>query len=530
MKTFFKNGRIVVLVTGISLIITFFVLMSFENKLNENDLKALKRSELSIITLENDVFKNEIDSIIGDLGYLNYAYGSDLDKRSNHNAIAEKWIIFSDQKRIYNQIRFIDINGDEIIRIEFNQNGSYSVNKSTLQNKKNRYYFEDTADLENGDIYISPIDLNIESNIIQTPFVPMIRVSTPVFNDDGDRIGIIVLNYFATDLLDKLKKIADNSQGEIYLLNKEGYWISSPNKEDEWHFMFEDQLDLTFAKQYPEVWAAIKSDAHELITQEGLFIFEKMNTSKIELDNIDDDNTVYDANELIIVSKLDRNGIHKNLLDDEYLQKSINVVSKYKIHFMVIFLIAFSISLEIYNSKKTFEQIKYFSEYDAFTDVYNRATGYSKLFDTLKKVQKTNLNVSLCFIDINGLKEVNDNLGHAYGDELIKTVANVIKSSIRKDDIFSRLGGDEFMVVFYNRNKEESQAIWSRILAHLDEINQNENRPYFISLSHGIRDDVKEPSLIDDYIKEADEKMYEEKRTIKQNLSVLKKDPNNKEG
>ena len=139
--------------------------------------------------------------------------------------------------------------------------------------------------------------------------------------------------------------------------------------------------------------------------------------------------------------------------------------------------------------------------------------------------QKSNKDfvTSLCFIDVNGLKQVNDNLGHQFGDELIKTVVDVIKSTIREDDFVARLGGDEFLIVFNGADCDKSEEIWSRIKNTYDHINNNEDRLYMISVSHGIVSSKKLiRSEIDELIKIADEKMYEEKVLMKQNLIIIK--------
>jgi len=134
---------------------------------------------------------------------------------------------------------------------------------------------------------------------------------------------------------------------------------------------------------------------------------------------------------------------------------------------------------------------------------------------------------SLCFIDINGLKEVNDVLGHKLGDELIVLVSSVIKKTIREQDFLIRLGGDEFLIVFHNIRKEIAEDIWQRIVQNYNQINQIEDRPYMISVSHGIVDfDNTCKDLVDDLINAADEKMYHEKQIIKSGLTVVKKNSN----
>ncbi|NLY85451.1 MAG: GGDEF domain-containing protein [Tissierellia bacterium] len=85
--------------------------------------------------------------------------------------------------------------------------------------------------------------------------------------------------------------------------------------------------------------------------------------------------------------------------------------------------------------------------YDGLTKVYNRRSGIPKLSRMISSHDGYKV-FSLCYIDINGLKKVNDELGHKYGDDLILTVVKVVKRNIREDDFVIRLGGDEFLIVF----------------------------------------------------------------------------------
>ncbi|MDR7857458.1 diguanylate cyclase domain-containing protein [Tissierella sp.] len=165
----------------------------------------------------------------------------------------------------------------------------------------------------------------------------------------------------------------------------------------------------------------------------------------------------------------------------------------------------------------------YFNEliYDSLTRVYNRRSGLSKLNRMFQYDDRRQFTISLCFIDINGLKQVNDVLGHKYGDELIVSSVDIIKNSIREHDFIIRLGGDEFLVVFNGINENTAETVWSRIVQAYDKINREEGRPYLISVSHGIVEyNNKQKSELDNLIKEADEKMYLEKRKIKEELKI----------
>ena len=164
------------------------------------------------------------------------------------------------------------------------------------------------------------------------------------------------------------------------------------------------------------------------------------------------------------------------------------------------------------------------SSIDSMTKTFNRQTGIEKLEGLLSADERRHYIGSLCYIDINGLKEVNDTLGHNFGDELIVSVAEAIKETIREQDFVVRLGGDEFLIVFNGIDSEMSETIWKRVIQACEKINQEDGRPYIISLSHGIvAFDNKRNTHVDDLIQAADTKMYDEKKKKKEGLIVIRK-------
>ena len=203
------------------------------------------------------------------INYLNYTCSDNLYTKKNLDEIGENWIEFSNQRGIYDQIRFLDKSGDEIIRVNYENNKAYLVDKSRLQNKKDRYYFKETELLKTSDIYVSPLDLNIENEKIEIPYKPMIRFSTPVYDEYNDFQGVIILNYLADSILKIFKELSQNSQGDISLLNSNSFWLSSKDKNNEWGFMFDSMNKKRFQSDYPEEWEIVKQGKNQIITEQN---------------------------------------------------------------------------------------------------------------------------------------------------------------------------------------------------------------------------------------------------------------------
>ena len=95
-----------------------------------------KINETRLVNLEKDYIGNEFISIISDLNYLKQSFKYIIFEENNYENIANNWKIFSTEKNIYDQIRFIDINGNEKIRINITTEGGIIVPEKLLQNKK----------------------------------------------------------------------------------------------------------------------------------------------------------------------------------------------------------------------------------------------------------------------------------------------------------------------------------------------------------------------------------------------------------
>ena len=214
------------------------------------------------------------------------------------NALGEEFLRLSASCRMYDQIRYLNENGMETVRVNFNEGEPSIVPDDKLQNKAKRYYFADAFVLEKGQVFVSPLDLNIERGRIERPLdsrlrpgtkpfdniwlpagdkkyvKPMLHFATPVFNRQGGKRGIVLLNYFGANLLNRLSEIRGTEKSQLMLLNADGYWLKGPNPQDEFGFMYEDRKDRTFANAYPDAWQQILSeDSGQFQTTVGLFTF-----------------------------------------------------------------------------------------------------------------------------------------------------------------------------------------------------------------------------------------------------------------
>jgi GGDEF domain-containing protein len=114
--------------------------------------------------------------------------------------------------------------------------------------------------------------------------------------------------------------------------------------------------------------------------------------------------------------------------------------------------------LEKEMEQKTFiaQKLAHLAKYDQLTGLANRYMFLEELELTKKESSLLNTSFAILFIDLDGFKLINDTYGHEIGDEVLKEVAKRIRSIVRKNDLVSRLGGDEFTVILKSIEKEEA--------------------------------------------------------------------------
>ena len=161
--------------------------------------------------------------------------------------------------------------------------------------------------------------------------------------------------------------------------------------------------------------------------------------------------------------------------------------------------------------KYNFEYLYKLAFTDLQTGLKNRNAYEEKLSELRAEPAKLeNLNVAI--IDINELREINNNFGHSCGDEAIKTVAACILAVFGDDDFCARIGGDEFIVFLYSEYEEKIDKFKNMIK------NETLNKKYKLAVSIGVSSYSKDKSSgIDDLVKSSDEKMYANKKALKGN-------------
>jgi diguanylate cyclase (GGDEF)-like protein len=157
---------------------------------------------------------------------------------------------------------------------------------------------------------------------------------------------------------------------------------------------------------------------------------------------------------------------------------------------------------------------------DSLTQVYNRWTGLEILEKQFNHAIRHHEVLSVCYIDLDGLKTINDHLGHAAGDDYLMRSVKILQQSVRDEDSIVRMGGDEFMIIFPEADEADAYKIIERVVRRFNHYNQEKKHGYDFSISYGITDTTHpEVSEQKDLIHLSDHRMYEMKRKSKGNAN-----------
>lgn len=253
------------------------IVFIFYNSATKRDRLFLKSSEITCIDRSKDIIIRFLRQASSDLKYLSEL--SSLKGFIVNEGVAGRMSLsrdlfsFCSNKRTYDQVRFIDKTGMEVARINFNNGQPKLVAQEELQDKSGRYYFQDTYNLSGGQVFVSSFDLNVEQGKIEMPPKPTIRFGIPVFDDNGIRQGVFLLNYLGQILLDDLSaQMGEGSFKHFIMLNGDGYFLRGLSGDDEWGFMYNN--DKTFVSKFPDAWQDISSlPQGQFETKDGFFTF-----------------------------------------------------------------------------------------------------------------------------------------------------------------------------------------------------------------------------------------------------------------
>jgi len=182
---------------------------------------------------------------------------------------------------------------------------------------------------------------------------------------------------------------------------------------------------------------------------------------------------------------------------------------------LVIFLLSYKIAYHQRLKYLSDMELKYLSEIDNLTGIYNRNKLDIEVERWIKLKQRYGFELSIIFLDFDNFKDINDEYGHVEADNILKKSVRKIESVIRETDIFGRWGGDEFVILLPKANKTKAIKLAERIRLNLNEENKNLRIP--VTCSYGVTSVHKEDSL-NNLLDRVDSLMYDAKNAGKDKI------------
>lgn len=239
------------------------------------EIRAIAQQETEITKLSRNVILSKTEGLLADTAYLARVTERILGEKIPGNInerLAQTFMEYSSQHKSFSQIRYIDLTGKEVTRVNRTNNVSVVVPDIELQQKAGRYYFKSLEGLKSENFYVSPLDLNVDGGIIEQPGQPTIRIGTNVFDSLGSRTGWLIANISANYMLAAFRESIGGAGNSLLLLNREGYYLVNPNHEDNWSFMFDKSR--SFVDDYEELWTYIsKGSGGQLYNDVGIVTY-----------------------------------------------------------------------------------------------------------------------------------------------------------------------------------------------------------------------------------------------------------------
>lgn len=603
-QNFRKMFTVYFIIFGV--VITFFAtFISYEIQMMNTSDTIKKQAQEILFIKTNNILKptvTQMEEIVDTLAYnknlQKYITTQDENIRQN---LEDTFLAITATNNQIMQLRYIDANGMEIIRVD-RQNESSSpfvVAREKLQDKSSRDYFQIVSKMTKSELWRSKIDLNIENGKIEVPYRPTFRIAKPIFHNQKFE-GMLIVNLLTNNII---KGIQTSTVFKPYIVDKDGFYIIHPNNDFSWNKYTGINRNLT--EDFPKDASAIlagESSGEEFFAysldsilnndDDAILILKPKREYKQSLidEKIKSSFIVVILSIILsILMALYASAVPSKLqkallLANNELKRFVKIIDKYVItattkknttitHVSSAFskssgyskeeLIGEKINIvrhpdtdkkvfeeiwhnlengeewcgEIKNKRKDGEdywleqniipikdekndivsfmsigvditakkQLETLSSTDMLTGIFNRRKIEELLNIEILRSRRHQRNLSIIMFDIDHFKHVNDNYGHHAGDIVLQQTAEVIKRALRQSDMFGRYGGEEFLIICPETNKDEAMIVAEKVRSEVATFNFDIVEHKTISL--GVTEFSYEDTL-EELVRKADTALY----------------------
>jgi signal transduction histidine kinase len=244
-----------------TLLILLLMVLLYERLLDAR-LEPLLRNQQISLNEGVGVLNRHLATLRGNLQFLTQqpllAEVLQDPSADNRRALSQLFVEFARSSRVYDQIRWLDERGAEQVRVDWRDGEPLARDQAQLHNQAQHYYFVETMNLPQGAFYLSRFDLNADSGTVEQPLKPTLRGAEPIFDGEGKRRGILMLNYLGQVLLQRLAEVSSSYGNNLTLVDHEGYWMLAADEQNAWGFAL-GKPEATLASRFPGSWRRMQT-------------------------------------------------------------------------------------------------------------------------------------------------------------------------------------------------------------------------------------------------------------------------------
>lgn len=228
---------------------------------------------------QNQIAHN-LDMVLKDLTMLAFIHESyDIYTGRITQDLEDTFMTVSYNRRLYEHIRYLNRSGKEVFRIDYNNGSPRITFPEELRFAGEEDCYLQSIGLRLDQLYISPMDLRLRSG--RGKGNPILHLASPITDADGVNVGVLVIDFTSTPLLNSLAKITDGTANEIMLLNQAGDCLKGPIKNVDADSATADCGTRAFSGTHPAEWGIISAeDNGQFSTKAGLFTYATVNLSQ----------------------------------------------------------------------------------------------------------------------------------------------------------------------------------------------------------------------------------------------------------
>ncbi len=511
--------RFMVYAMGFLLVLSLISGLFYMQKMDGEEEQIAIEQKINLVIHANNVSYN-----LKQLGYAllflvdQVHLHKPFDDPEGRKIFADDMISFLQTTELFDQLRLIDIHGMELERANYNNGHPFLTPTDELRNKGKRYYVQKTLKLDVNEVYISPLDLNIETGKVEIPYKPTIRFGMAIFNAKGQKKGVLMLNFLADHMLANLKNGDGDFPGHIMLLNHEGYWMYGVDPARQWGFMFEARQKESMAQRSSADWQRItESDSGDFENHGKFYAFATIypfrDMAEIPMIRLASNSSHYFWK---LVSGVPQAAIANR---SQTVRNTILIWSGAIAFFLIV--VAWMLAKSDVRRLDSERRLRYLAHYDKLTGLASRVLFADRLEQAIAMARRHHSSFAVFYLDLDEFKPVNDNFGHDAGDVLLQKVADRLRLCVREVDTVARMGGDEFSIILVETETDtDAVLVAKKIIQTFKAAFRISGNECYITASVGIAIYPVDSEQADALVRCADQAMYSAKLEGKNNYRL----------